>query len=114
MFLSRREMLRGLGATIALPYLEVMAAPKASPLRLICIEQVHGAAGSSMYGAQHNLWAPALTGRNFDLTPTSLKPLEAFRDHITIISNTDVPSADPTDARLEGVRPRGGDPGVAG
>src|SRR6188768_1581317 len=109
MFLSRREVLRGMGATVALPFLEVMAprlrASGASsrqaltPVRLICIEQVHGAAGSSIYGAQQNLWAPATAGRSFDLSPTSLKPLEAFRDHITIISNCDVPSADPTEAR---------------
>jgi hypothetical protein len=100
MFLSRREVLKGLGATIALPCLESMrTARSSSPIRLICIEQVHGAAGSSPYGVQNNLWAPAVTGRNFDLTPTSLKPLEPFRDHITIISNTDVPSADPTEAR---------------
>ena len=99
MFLSRRELLKGLGATVALPYLEAMAPLKKPPLRLICIEQVHGAAGSSVYGAQQNLWAPAVTGRSFDLSPTSLKPLEAFRDHITIVSNCDVPSADPTEAR---------------
>lgn len=99
MFLSRREVLRGLGASIALPYLEVMRPSGPQPVRLICIEQVHGAAGSSPFGVQNNLWAPALTGRDFDLTPTSLKPLEPFRDHITIISNTDVPSADPTEAR---------------
>jgi hypothetical protein len=76
-----------------------MRVERTSPIRLICIEQVHGAAGSSPFGIQNNLWAPALTGRNFDLAPTSLKPLEAFRDHLTIISNTDVPSADPTEAR---------------
>jgi hypothetical protein len=100
MFLSRREMLKGLGATIALPYLEsIQITRSGTPVRLICIEQVHGAAGSSPYGIQHNLWAPAATGRSFDLTPTSLKPLEPFRDHITIISNADVPSADPTEAR---------------
>ena len=99
MFLSRREMLKGLGASVALPLLEAMAPVRKPPVRLICIEQVHGAAGSSIYGAQQNLWAPAMTGRAFDLSPTSLKPLEAFRDHITIISNCDVPSADPTEAR---------------
>jgi hypothetical protein len=99
MFLSRREMLKGLGASVALPYLEAMAPARKPPVRLICLEQVHGAAGSSLYGAQQNLWAPALTGRGFDLSPTSLKPLEAFRDHLTIISNCDVPSADPTEAR---------------
>ena len=107
MFLSRRDVLRGVGATIALPFLEGrLHASGASarqglkpPVRLICIEQVHGAAGSSLYGMQNNLWAPATVGRQFDLSPTSLKPLESLRDHITIISNTDVPSADPTDAR---------------
>ncbi len=99
MFLSRRDVLKGMGATIALPFLDAMAPVTKAPLRLICIEQVHGAAGSSIYGAQQNLWAPAVTGRAFDLSPTSLKPLDAFRDHITIISNCDVPSADPTEAR---------------
>jgi hypothetical protein len=99
MILSRREVLRGMGATVALPFLEIMPAARTPPVRLICIEQVHGAAGSSAYGIQNNLWAPAATGRQFDLAPTSLKPLEAFRDHLTIISNTDVPSADPTEAR---------------
>jgi hypothetical protein len=100
-------MLRGLGATIALPFLEALDTRQARrslgadgrPRRLVCIEQVHGAAGSSPYGIQNNLWAPAATGRQFDLSPTSLEPLEPFRDHLTIISNTDVPSADPTDAR---------------
>ena len=102
MFLSRREVLKGMGATVALPFLDGDAladVARQPPLRLVCIEQVHGAAGSSAYGAQQNLWAPAATGRDFDLSPTSLKPLEAFRDHLTIISNTDVPSADPTEAR---------------
>ena len=105
MVLSRREVLRGMGATIALPFLEAMVpagrlrAQTRPPLRLVCIEQVHGAAGSSIYGAQQNLWAPGAVGRAFDLSPTSLKPLEQWRDHLTIISNCDVPSADPTEAR---------------
>ena len=95
-----------MGATVALPFLDAhIRASGASarqarpPIRLICIEQVHGAAGSSIYGAQQNLWAPAMTGRDFDLSPTSLKPLEPWREHVTIISNCDVPSADPTEAR---------------
>ncbi len=106
--LSRRTMLKGMGASVALPFLEAMApvrlrasgaAARQAPPRLICIEQVHGAAGSSAFGQQNNLWSPAIAGREFDLSPTSLKPLEALRNHITIISNTDVPSADPTEAR---------------
>jgi len=99
MFLSRREVLKGMGATVALPFLDSMAPVRKAPVRLVCMEMVHGAAGSSPYGFQNNLWAPAAAGRDFDLSPTSLKPLEPFREHITIVSNTDVPSADPTDAR---------------
>ena len=99
--------LKGMGATIALPFLDAMIprspcqAPRRAQARikLVCIEQVHGAAGSSPFGLQQNLWSPAATGRDFDLSPTSLRSLEPFRDHLTIISNTDVPSADPTEAR---------------
>ena len=34
----------------------------------------------------------------FDLTPSSLSPLEPFRDHLTIISNTDVRNAEAFEA----------------
>mgnify|MGYP001576782961 CR=1 FL=1 len=102
--LSRRAVLKGMGATIALPFLDAHlrafgASARQAPARLVCIEMVHGAAGSSPWGLSQNLWAPAAEGRDFDLTPTSLRPLEPFRQHLTIISNTDVPSADPTEAR---------------
>ncbi|MEO8678909.1 MAG: DUF1552 domain-containing protein [Vicinamibacterales bacterium] len=107
--LSRRTVLKGMGATMALPLLDAMTPafggqgkPEGLPprnVRLVCIEMVHGAAGSSQFGFEKNLWAPAAEGRDFDLGPTSLKPLEPFRDHLTIISNTDVPSANATEAR---------------
>jgi hypothetical protein len=104
--LSRRTVLKGLGAAIALPALDAMTPALASarttartPPRLICIEMVHGAAGSSALGLERNLWAPAAVGREFDLTPTSLNGLAAFRDHLTIVSNTDVACAEPYEAR---------------
>jgi hypothetical protein len=55
---------------------------------------VHGAAGSSTYGLKANLWSPAATGKNFDLTPSALQPLESVRQHITIVSNTDLRMAE--------------------
>ncbi|MEZ5289641.1 MAG: DUF1552 domain-containing protein [Vicinamibacterales bacterium] len=105
--LTRRHVLKGVGAAVALPVLDAMtpagrrsaAAFSATPARLVCIEMVHGAAGSSAYGRQQHLWAPAAAGRDFDLTPTSLAPLEPFRRQLTIVSGADVPSADPTEAR---------------
>ena len=98
--LSRRALLRGAGATIALPLLEAMLPVRASAaaqkvVRLVCIEMVHGAAGSAAIGARKNLWAPAAAGRDFDLAPTSLRRMSQFRDHLTIVSNCDVESADP-------------------
>ena len=101
--LSRRAVLKGLGVTVALPWLDAMmpagralaAAVPRQKLRLVCVEMVHGAAGSSSIGIKKHLWAPADTGRDFDLGPTSLKSLEPFRDHLTIVSNTDVDPAEP-------------------
>jgi hypothetical protein len=106
--ISRRTMLRGMGISMTLPMLEAMrpatalAAEASDPTRLICIEMVHGAAGSNELGATKNLWAPAATGSDFDLSPSSLSPLESFRDYLMIISNTDVRNAEAFSAREVG------------
>ena len=103
--ISRREVLRGLGATVALPFLDAMVpagrvwsksrkAAADDPTRLVCIEMVHGSAGSNEWGATQNLWSPATVGRDFDLSPTSMSPLEPFQDYLTVISNTDVQGAE--------------------
>src|SRR6266542_530729 len=100
--LSRRTVLRGMGATVALPFLDAMVPARtllantaaSGKTRLACIEQVHGAAGSTQIGLAKNLWSPAAVGRNFDLSPSSLSPLEPFRDYLTIMSNTDCKGAE--------------------
>ena len=100
--ISRRAVLRGVGAVVALPFLESMV-PAATPLRrtaanspsrLTCIEIVHGSAGSTEWGTEHHLWMPATEGRDFELTAI-LEPLEPFRDDITVISMMDCHQADP-------------------
>jgi hypothetical protein len=102
--ISRREVLRGMGVTIALPFLDAMVpagaarAQTARKLRFAAIEMVHGAAGSTKIGIEKNMWSPSAVGSAFDLTPTSLSPLEPFRDHLTIISNTDVRNAEAFEA----------------
>src|SRR5918995_3913403 len=97
--LSRRTLLKGMGATVALPFLDAMLPARAiaqgrRPLRLIAMEMVHGAAGSTAYGIKKNMWSPAAAGSGFDLSPTSLKSLEPYRDYLTIVSNTDVRNAE--------------------
>ncbi len=85
--LSRRTFLRGAGVTLALPLLESMV-PAQTPLRqtaavpksrLGCIYVPHGAIMDK--------WTPATEGSGFEFTEI-LKPLEPFRDHICVISNT--------------------------
>jgi hypothetical protein len=96
--LDRRTMLKGLGATIALPLLDAMTPARAAAatrkVRLVAMEMVHGSAGATAFGATKNLWSPAATGSAFDLSPTSMAPLEQWRDYITIVSNTDVRNAE--------------------
>ena len=94
--ISRRTVLRGMGATIALPLLDAMVpagvaqaqTAAAAKTRLACIESVHGTAGATAFGASKHLWSPAATGRGFDLSPSAMSSLEPYRDYLTIISNT--------------------------
>jgi len=83
--LSRRTLLRGMGATVALPFLESMvgaqtpvAKSAASPkTRFACIYVPHG--------ATMDKWTPATEGTGFAFTEI-LKPLEPYRDRLNIVS----------------------------
>jgi hypothetical protein len=83
--LSRRTVLRGAGATIALPLLDAMipaatafAASAAAPLpRMGFIYFPHGAIIKS--------FVPEQTGKDFTMSPI-LKPLEPWRSQMTIVS----------------------------
>jgi hypothetical protein len=95
--LSRRTVLRGMGVSLALPLLDSMV-PAQTPLhktaaavrpRLMCIEMVHGSAGSTVDGSNKHYWSPEKDGGDFELTQT-LEPLKDFRDYLTIISDTDL------------------------
>jgi hypothetical protein len=100
--LPRRTFLQAMGATVALPYLEAMipagrrwASEELQKTRLICMEEVHGAAGSNDWGASQHLFAPERVGKNFSMNDQNLlKPLEPFQKYLTIVSNTDVRMAE--------------------
>jgi hypothetical protein len=100
--LSRRTVLKGMGFTMALPFLEAMVPARSAfaatgagkRIRFVAVEMVHGAAGSTQIGIKKNLWAPAGVGRDFDLSSTSLSSLEPFKDQLTIVSNCDVRNAE--------------------
>jgi hypothetical protein len=99
--LDRRTALKGLGVSVALPLLDAMipvrqaeARQAGRRLRFVAIEMVHGSAGSTAFGEKNNLWAPAGVGSTFDVSKTSLAPLEPYREHLTIVSRTDVRNAE--------------------
>ena len=86
--LSRRTVLKSLGATIPLPLLDAMV-PALTALR-------HTAAQPRMrFGAVYvpngvipGQWFPTTEGAGFEFSP-SLKPIEAFRDRLLVISGLD-------------------------
>ena len=109
--LPRRTFLQGMGAVVALPYLDAMtpalaglgkragSAAATDKTRFVAIELVHGAAGSNNWGASKNLWTPAKVGRDFELIAEGALPsLEPWRKYLTIVSNTDVRMAEAFDA----------------
>jgi hypothetical protein len=102
--ISRRTFVRGMGTSVALPLLDAMVPAgrpwkdpgSASFTRLVCIEESMGCAGGSDWGDGRHLFAPQKVGRDFELVADSqLAPLEAFREYLTIVSNTDCRMAEP-------------------
>jgi hypothetical protein len=83
---SRRTVLKGLGASIALPLLDAMnpaatawaqTAAGTTPKRLAFVGFPHGAI--------MDRWSPTETGTNYQMSPI-LQPLEPLRQHLTIVS----------------------------
>jgi hypothetical protein len=84
--LLRRTVLRGAGATIALPLLDAM-----NPAGVAWANTPAGSAPQRMafvgfpMGAVIKAWSPEKTGKDFEISPI-LAPLAKYRDHLTIVS----------------------------
>ncbi len=84
--ISRRTFLKGVGASLALPYLEIMAGSAKSsalakpPTRLACIFQPNGVFPKA--------WDVAGSGKGFELSPI-LQPLKGLKEQLIILSNLD-------------------------
>jgi hypothetical protein len=103
--LPRRTFVKGMGATVALPFLDAMLpagrhwksyGSSVDQTKLICLEEVHGLAGCSSFGESQFLWAPEKVGKDFELVPEHpFKSLEQWRDKMTLVSGTDCRMAEP-------------------
>ena len=88
--LSRRSLLRGAGASLALPWLEAMMPraisaaeqegqpPQDAPIRLGALFVPNG--------VRQDMWTPTGLGSDFQLSPT-LKPLEGLQDQLLVLTN---------------------------
>src|SRR5215831_6239576 len=79
--LSRRTLLRGMGAAVALPLLDSMSPAASAP---VAVPKRFGVIFVPL-GERPGYWTPAKTGADFEFTPI-LKPLEPFRKSLTVVS----------------------------
>jgi Protein of unknown function (DUF1552) len=109
---ARRTVLRGIGATIALPLLDSMIPART----LLARTAANGASRLGFVYVPHGAvmadWTPAVEGAGFEFTRI-LKPLEPFRDHVNVVSGLGHRAADTTAVHslspttwLSGVRPK--------
>src|SRR5262245_7214335 len=84
--IPRRTLLRGMGATLALPILDAMtpafAAAARRPTRMAFMQVPNGIFNLN------NEWTPRSVGGDWELTRT-LQPLAAFKDRMVVLSGLD-------------------------
>ncbi|MFO7276070.1 MAG: DUF1552 domain-containing protein [Pseudomonadota bacterium] len=121
-FISRRTVLRGAGAAIALPLLDAMIPASTALAKTAAAPKPRMGFIYFPHGAVMDAWMPKQTGPGFEFSPI-LKPLEPFRSYVTVVSglrNKEGESSDPhgiiAGTWLSCVNPRnpdrGGDRGV--
>ena len=110
--LSRRTVLKGAGATIALPLLDAMIPAGTALAQTAAAPATRLGFVYFPCGALQDQWQPKKVGRDFDF-PYIIEPLEPLRDYITVVSGLrnkagegGVPHANVQETWLNGVHPR--------
>jgi hypothetical protein len=83
--LSRRTVLKGAGATIALPLLDSMIPAGTALAQTAAAPSPRLGFVYFPHGALQDEWTPTREGRAFDF-PFILEPLEPFREYVTVVS----------------------------
>ncbi len=86
--ISRRMMLRGVGAAVALPFLDAMVPAGVALAKTAAAPRPRMGFFYLPHGAVMDRWTPATEGRDFAFSPI-LEPLERHREHLTVVSNLD-------------------------
>ncbi|HEU5145564.1 MAG TPA: DUF1552 domain-containing protein, partial [Chryseosolibacter sp.] len=82
--ISRRRMLKGMGACIALPFLEAMAAPGLKSLPPTAKPPIRTAFLFMPNGVHADHWTPSTLGSNYELT-RQLLPLQELRKEVLVL-----------------------------
>jgi len=90
--LSRRTVLRGMGASVALPLLDAMLPAATALAKTAAAPRPRMAFVYFPHGAVMDKWTPKAEGAHFDLPPI-LEPLEPFQKQLTIVSGLENKSA---------------------
>ena len=85
-FLPRRTVLKGLGAALALPFLDAMVPALTAQARTAAAAKKRLACVYIPHGVILDQWTPATAGSDFELKPI-LKPLEPFRQSMVVVTN---------------------------
>lgn len=84
--ISRRTVLRGMGASVALPLLDAMIPAGTALAKTAAAPKPRLGFFYFPHGAIMEKWTPATVGRNFEMS-FILEPLAAFRNQLTVVSN---------------------------
>ncbi len=84
--LPRRTFLRGMGVTLALPFLDAMAPAQTLGSKTAADPRMHLAYCYIPHGAVMSNWTPAGEGSGFELSRT-LMPLAQHHDQVVVVSN---------------------------
>lgn len=84
--LPRRTLLRGLGASVALPFLDAMVPAATALAQTAAAPRPRVGFVYFPHGAVMDQWTPSAAGRDFEL-PQILAPLAPFKDQMTVVSN---------------------------
>src|SRR6185295_7146789 len=84
--LSRRTVLKGVGATLALPFLDAMVPALTAQARTAAAARKRLACIYVPHGVILDQWTPDTSGADFEFKAI-LKPLEPFRQQVTVVTN---------------------------
>jgi len=83
--ISRRMVLRGIGATVALPFLDAMVPAMTATAQTAANPVPRFGVVFVPLGERPGYWTPKTVGADFEMT-TILEPLEKYRNYMTVVS----------------------------